>query len=92
MHEPCYLFPMSTQELLAYMLKLPREERVQVVEVLLLSLEVLDEEEVAATWAPELERRSRDFAEGKVQTMEWGDARTELLNELTERRARRAAF
>ncbi|MDI3283095.1 addiction module protein [Polyangium sp. 15x6] len=83
---------MSTQELLAYVLKLPREERVQVAEALLLSLEILDEDEVAATWAPELERRSRQVAEGKAQTIAWGDARTELLTELAERRARRAAL
>ncbi|TKD04375.1 addiction module protein [Polyangium fumosum] len=81
---------MSTQEMLAYMLKLPREERVQVTQALLLSLEILDEEEIAATWAPELERRSREVAEGTAQTIEWGGVQTELLNELAERRARRA--
>ncbi|MDI1430485.1 addiction module protein [Polyangium sorediatum] len=89
---PCYLFGMSTQEMLAYMLKLPREERVQVTKALLLSLEILDEEEIAATWAPELERRSREVTEGTAQTIEWGGVQTELLNELAERRARRAAF
>ena len=90
--EVCYGLPMSPQELLTHVLKLPREERAQVAEALLISLEILDEEEVAATWAPELERRSREVAEGKVATVEWEGSRTEILNELTERRARRAAF
>ena len=81
---------MSTEELLAQVLQLPRQDRARVAEELLSSLEEADEE-VAQTWAPELERRSREVVEGKVQTIEWGSARAELKNELEERRARRAA-
>jgi putative addiction module component (TIGR02574 family) len=82
---------MSTEELLAQVLLLPRQDRARVAEELLSSLEEADDEEVARTWAPELERRSREVVEGKVQTIEWGSARTELKNELEERRARRTA-
>ena len=82
---------MSTDELLAQVLQLPRQERVRVAEELLSSLEEADDEEVAAAWAPELERRSREVAEGKVQTVDWGTARMEILRELEDRRARRAA-
>ncbi|MDI1449604.1 addiction module protein [Polyangium sp. 6x1] len=82
---------MSTDELLAHVLRLPREERARVAEELLASLEEPDEKEVATTWAPELERRSREVAEGKVQTVEWGATRADILKELEERRARRAA-
>jgi putative addiction module component (TIGR02574 family) len=82
---------MSTEELLAQVLQLPRQDRARVAEELLSSLEEADDEEVARTWAPELERRSRDVVEGKVQTIEWGSARAELKNELEERRARRTA-
>lgn len=82
---------MSTEELLAQVLQLPRQDRARVAEELLSSLEEADDEEVARTWAPELERRSRDVVEGNVQTVEWGSARAELKNELEERRARRAA-
>lgn len=82
---------MSTDELLAQVLQLPRQERARLAEELLSSLEETDSEEVAAAWAPELERRSRDVAEGKVETVEWGSARAEILKELEERRARRAA-
>lgn len=82
---------MSTDELLAQVLRLSRQDRARVAEELLSSLEDSDEEEVAAVWAPELERRSREVAEG-MQTIEWDASRTKILTELGERRARRAAF
>jgi putative addiction module component (TIGR02574 family) len=82
---------MSTDELVAQVLRLPRPERARLVEKVLSSLEDADERDVEAAWAPELERRSREVAEGRVQTVEWGVAREELLGELRERRARRAA-
>jgi putative addiction module component (TIGR02574 family) len=82
---------MSTDELLAQVLRLPRQDRARVAEELLSSLEEADEGEVAAAWAPELERRSREVAEGKVQTIDWDTSRTEILTELGKRRARRAA-
>ena len=47
---------MSTEELLAEALRLPRSERARVAEELLSSLEESDEE-VATAWAEELERR-----------------------------------
>jgi putative addiction module component (TIGR02574 family) len=81
---------MSTDELFAQVLRLPRQERARLAEELLVSLEDADDEAVAAAWACELERRSREVAEGKVQTVEWGVARAEILAELEERRARRA--
>lgn len=80
---------MSTEELLAQVLQLPRQDRARLAEELLSSLEEADDEEVAAAWAPELERRSREVAEGKVRTVPWSTARTEILKELEERRARR---
>jgi putative addiction module component (TIGR02574 family) len=78
---------MSVDELLAQVLRLPREERARVAEQLLSSLEE-SEEEVAAAWAIELERRSREVAEGRVQTIDWETARADILKQLQERRAR----
>jgi putative addiction module component (TIGR02574 family) len=52
-----------------------------VAEELLSSLEKSDEN-VATAWAAELERRSRDAAEGRVQTTSWDAARAEILKEL----------
>ena len=80
---------MSTDQLLAEALRLPRRERARVAEELLSSLEE-SADEVAAAWATELERRSRDVAEGRVQTVAWETARSEILKELEERRASRS--
>jgi putative addiction module component (TIGR02574 family) len=79
---------MSTDELLAEALRLTRVDRARVAEELLSSLEESDED-VATAWATELERRSRDVAEGRVQTTSWDTARTEILKELEQRRAPR---
>jgi putative addiction module component (TIGR02574 family) len=82
---------MSSEELLARVLELPRGERARLAEELLSSLEEADEEQVAAAWAPELTRRSREVAEGKVELTDWSTARASILDELEQRRARRAA-
>jgi len=79
---------MSTDELLAEALRLTRVDRARVAEELLSSLEEPDDE-VAAAWATELERRSREVAEGRVQPVSWSTARTEILKELEHRRASR---
>jgi putative addiction module component (TIGR02574 family) len=78
---------MSVDELLAQVLRLSRQERARVAEKLLSSLEE-PEEEVAAAWATELERRSLEVAEGRAQTMDWEITRARILQELQERRAR----
>lgn len=84
------LTDMSTEELLAEALRLSRQERARVAEELLSSLEEADDE-VAAAWATELQRRSREVAEGRVQTTDWETVRTEILRELEQRRAGRTA-
>ena len=88
--DQCYTDVMSTDELLAEALRLTRVDRARVAEELLSSLEESDDE-VATAWATELERRSRDVAEGRVQTTSWDTARTEILKELEQRRASRTA-
>ena len=81
---------MSTDELLAEALRLTRVDRARVAEELLSSLEESDEE-VANGWATELERRSREIAEGHVQTVSWETARIKILKELETRNAIRPA-
>ena len=81
---------MKIDDLLAQVLQLPRHERARVAEQLLSSLEE-PEEQVAVAWADELERRSREIAEGKVQAVGWETARAEVLKELEQRRAGRAS-
>ena len=77
---------MSTEELLARVLRLPRTERARLAEEVLSSLEESDEQ-VARAWAQELERRSLQIAEGRVQSVDWAAARVEILKELEQRRA-----
>lgn len=81
---------MSTDELLAEALRLSRDERARVAAELLSSLEEADDD-VAAAWAVELLRRSREIAEGRVQTVSWESARAEILSELGQRRANRTS-
>ena len=80
----------TTEKLLAEVLRLSRAERARVVEEVLSSLEE-PADDVAAAWAAELERRSREVAEGRVQTVAWETVRTEILRELDQRRASRSS-
>jgi putative addiction module component (TIGR02574 family) len=81
---------MSTEELLAQVLRLSREDRTRVAGEVLSSLEE-SEDAAAEAWATELERRARQVASGQVQPIPWETARTQLLSELAARRARKAA-
>ena len=77
---------MSTDKLLAEALCLSRADRARVAEEQLFSLEE-PHEEVAAAWARKLEKRSREVPVGRVQTVDWETARTQILKELEQRRA-----
>jgi putative addiction module component (TIGR02574 family) len=81
---------MSTDDLLAQVLGLPRTERARVAEEVLSSLEEPDDD-VAKAWSDELRRRSREIAEGRAQTVDWTTARTEILQHLERRRAARSS-
>jgi hypothetical protein len=80
---------MAVDDLLQQALSLPRHERVRLAEELLSSIEE-PEDEVAAFWGPELERRSREIAPGAVRLTPWETAHLEITAELEERRARRS--
>ena len=81
---------MSTNKLLAEALRLPRSERARVAQELLSSLEEATDD-VAAAWAEELDRRSREIAEGVVQAVPWETVRAEIVTELEQRRASRSS-
>ena len=68
----------------------PRAERARIAEEALSSLEESEEEAVAA-WAHELERRSREISEGRVQAVDWETTRDRILGELGKRRASRSS-
>ena len=88
---------LTCEELLARALELPRDERARVARALLSSLQDSgqddqdgdgeNEQAVAAAWAEEIECRSREVAEGKVETVEWRVAQPAILEELRARRA-----
>jgi len=80
----------STDELLAEVLRLPRGERTRLAEEILSSLEE-SEEQVLAAWTRELERRSREIADGRLEGVEWERARGQILEELGHRRANRSS-
>jgi putative addiction module component (TIGR02574 family) len=79
---------MSTDRLLARVLKLPREERARLAQGVLLSLEE-PSEEVASAWATELERRAAEVEDGSAETFDWEVVEQEVLAELAQRRANR---
>ncbi len=81
---------MSTEELLVQLLRLPRAERARVAEEVLSSLEEPDDD-VAAAWAAELERRALEMAEGRVPSLDWDATRVQILKELEQRRANRSS-
>ena len=81
---------MSADELLAQVLRLPRGERARLAEDVLSSLEEADEQ-VALSWASEIERRSREIAEGRRDAADWGASREQVLKELRDRRAHRSS-
>ena len=80
------LFGMSSDEVLAEALQLTRPERARVADELLRSLEETNEA-VAEAWARELDRRSRELADGSVVGVPWDQVREELKAELEARRA-----
>ena len=81
---------MSADELLAEAVRLTRVDRARVEEKLLSSLEGSDDE-VDTAWGTELERRSRENAEGDVETNSRDTAGAEILMELKARNANRPA-
>jgi putative addiction module component (TIGR02574 family) len=65
-----------TAEIVRAAVKLPEEERVQVLEELLASLETVSDKDVDAAWAAEIERRSHELKKGSVQSISWAEVRS----------------
>lgn len=63
-------------------LALPETDRVQLVDALIESLEPDDAAPLDDAWLAEIERRSREFDEGKVQPIPW-----EVVKERARQRA-----
>ncbi len=68
----------SPDDLLASALKLPTEERHRLARELVLSLDRDDDEEVAAVWGTEIERRVDDAVGGRVEMIDGDEAHVML--------------
>ena len=64
------------KEIVNAAIKLPEEERLQIVEELLASLEPVADDDVDAAWAAEVEKRSRQIKEGTVRPIPWEDVKS----------------
>ena len=66
---------MSTKTLQEAALELPLDERAELAQKLLLSLDLPSEEELAQTWLLEANRRARELDRGEVQPISADEVR-----------------
>lgn len=67
----------TAKDIVKAAVQLPEDERIQVVEHLLASLEPAAEKDVDAAWTAEVERRSRELKEGTVRPVPWEDVKSQ---------------
>lgn len=83
---------MATKEdVLHTALQLSPQERAELAEELLLSLDQeasASSEEWHRRWSAELDRRAREVLDGTVETARWDDVRASLIEELRQYRHR----
>ena len=60
-------------------LALPADERARVAARLIDSLDPVDEPDVDAAWRGEVARRVRELDDGAVETVDWLEARRQIL-------------
>jgi putative addiction module component (TIGR02574 family) len=77
---------MSSEELRSAVLGLPREERAELAQELIRSLDEKPDEGVEAAWLREIMRRANEIAEGRVQAVDWETARARIALRLKARR------
>jgi putative addiction module component (TIGR02574 family) len=57
--------------------RLPENDRLEIVEELLASLEPQSDDDVDAAWAAEVERRSDEVTQGVVRPMPWAAVKSQ---------------
>jgi putative addiction module component (TIGR02574 family) len=73
----------AARQILEAALKLPAEEREQLVDELKATLHGgFASEEIEKAWASEIERRSAEIDSGKAVLHDWDEVRDEILAEL----------
>jgi putative addiction module component (TIGR02574 family) len=76
----------AVKQILEAALKLPPDEREQLVDELAASLHSgFATKEIEASWVAELERRAAEIDSGKAELRDWDEVRDELLAELRDR-------
>jgi putative addiction module component (TIGR02574 family) len=58
-------------------IRLPENDRLEIVEELLASLEPQSDEDVDAAWAAEVERRSDEIKQGIVRPIPWEEVKSQ---------------
>jgi putative addiction module component (TIGR02574 family) len=72
----------DTEELLAEVLELPKQDRAEVAARILQSLEEVSETNVDDAWARELEQRSAAVDSGQVVTSDWNVLRRRIERDI----------
>jgi putative addiction module component (TIGR02574 family) len=67
----------AAKDIVEAAIQLPENERVQVVEQLMVSLEPESDEDVDSAWVAEIERRSRQIKEGTVSLIPWEEVKSQ---------------
>jgi putative addiction module component (TIGR02574 family) len=75
--------------LLEEALALPAKDRTALAEALLVSLDGHAEDDTAAAWKAETERRVKELDEGTVTTIPWPEVRRRLFDRARRRALRR---
>ena len=81
----------NAKELREVVLALPAEERMDLLQELLLSLEEPPSEEVDAAWVAEIERRIEGVRNGSAEGRPWTEVRSDLMRRLATMRQRMEA-
>jgi len=66
----------AAKDIVKAAIRLPEDERLQVVEQLLVSLDSATDKDVDAAWAAEIERRSLEIKEGTVRPVVWEEVKS----------------
>jgi len=75
-HEACERFSMSSlDQILQAALTLPEEDRVQLVDTLIATLEPEDAAPLDDAWIAEIQRRSREYDSGTVTAIPWEEVK-----------------
>jgi putative addiction module component (TIGR02574 family) len=67
-------------------IRLPENDRLEIVEELLASLEPQSDDDVDAAWAAEVERRSDEIKQGIVRPIPWAEVKSQARERIRSSR------